>query len=254
MTQILPKTLAKMLSYIGYHAPGEYGLFWDEDGTMPWKEFYWALQEDPKLRYVREATIRELQYLGCELPFQLDGNRLRVASHCPLVPYQRVVPPERLYYGCSLRAFAHLQAHGLDSHHRTFAPLAATRLLSETIAKRRDPSPVVIQVLAAKANKEGFVFRSGGGDLYLVQALPAEYLMFPPVSEEKLAAFVKEKSTVNRKFEHGAYAPAGSFLVEPGHLEHTTAEEKAPRNAGKKSAARSDWKREGRKLRRKRTI
>ncbi len=85
--QYNPKTLAKTLSYIAYQAPAEYGLFWDPDGTMPWKELYWALQEDPSLRFVREGIVRELNYLpGCELPFALEGNLLRLRAGSDTAP------------------------------------------------------------------------------------------------------------------------------------------------------------------------
>ena len=75
-----PKTLARTLAYIAVHSPHEFGLYWDADGSMPWKEFYWALQEDDSLRFVRESSVRELQLLGIELPFSLEGNRLRLSS------------------------------------------------------------------------------------------------------------------------------------------------------------------------------
>src|SRR5208337_4911171 len=95
-----PKTLAKILDYIARRSPGEHGLFWDPDGGMPWKEFYWVLQEDPSLRFVRESTIRELALLGIELPFALDGKllRLRPEVACPRYPSASEVP-ERLYFG-----------------------------------------------------------------------------------------------------------------------------------------------------------
>ncbi len=67
--RVNPRTLARTLSTIAVHCPWEHGLFWDPDGSMPWKEFYWALQEDHSLRFVRESHIRELAYLGLEVPF-----------------------------------------------------------------------------------------------------------------------------------------------------------------------------------------
>ena len=179
MAHVLPKTLAKTLSYIGYLAPGEYGLFWDEDGTMPWKAFYWALQQDADLRFVREATMRELEYLGHGLPFLIDGKRLRIRSGVELPHYPPVTPPKRLYFGCAQRSLVPTQESGLAAVHRTYIALAADRLLAETIARRRDPEPLIIEALAEKASQEGIIFHSGGAELYLVRALPPQYLIFP---------------------------------------------------------------------------
>jgi putative RNA 2'-phosphotransferase len=254
MPNLLPKTLAKTLAYIGYHAPGEYGLFWDEDGTMPWKEFYWALQQDPELRFVREASMRELGYLGCDLPFALEDNRLRIRNGVALPEYPLVVPPEKLYYGCPLRSLAHLREHGLVASHRNYIPLAINRPFAEAMAKRRDPAPLMIEVLGKKASQEDIVFRSGGADLYLVSALPSQYLVFPILSAERLAEFGRGRAKESNKRIAEPFAPAGSFLVKPEHLQEVGQKKETSGKGGKKGARGSDWKREGRKLRGKRTV
>lgn len=254
MAHLLPKTLAKTLAYIGYHAPGEYGLFWDEDGTMPWKEFHWALQQDPELRFVREASMRELGYLGCDIPFALEDNRLRIRGDVALPQYPLVVPPERLYYGCPLRSLAHLQQHGLVVSHRNYIPLASNRPLAVVMAKRRDPAPLIIEVLARKASQEDIVFRSGGADLYLVSILPSQYLVFPILSAERLAEFGRVRAKESNKRITEPSAPAGSFLVKPEHFQEVGQKKDASGKGGGKGARGSDWKREGRKLRGKRTV
>ena len=105
--QYHPKTLAKTLAYIACHAPAEFGLFWDPDGTMPWKELYWVLQEDPSLRFVRESIIRELTGLGVTLPFVLEGSRIRLSTGAekPSYPVAENVP-ERLYLACRRKQYA----------------------------------------------------------------------------------------------------------------------------------------------------
>ena len=151
-----PKTLAKILDYIARRSPGEHGLFWDTDGAMPWKEFYWALQEDPSLRFVRESTIRELALLGIELPWKLDGNMLRL---CPEVARPSYPPasdvPERLYFGLRPKNMVRTQEIGLNSSRRRFIAVCADRDLALRIAKRREQSPILIEILAREASGKG---------------------------------------------------------------------------------------------------
>jgi putative RNA 2'-phosphotransferase len=250
MFRLLPKTLAKTISYIGYHAPGEYGLFWDADGSMPWKEFYWALQEDPALRFVREKHIHELLYLGLALPFFLDANRLRLQDQVERPSYPLVAPPDRLHYGCPRKSFAHVVEKGLQAFSRAFLPLAADRKLAETLAKRRDPEPVMIEIQARKAHGQGSCFRLAGPSLYLIEAISADYLIFPLKSADKLTALHKVKRKATPPASSVPCPAAGSFVlsVKQFQVDASPGESTAK---GKKSTGGQDWKRAARKLRAK---
>ena len=161
-----PKSLARTLQYIGWHSPSEFGLFWDSDGTMPWKEFYWALQEDPSLRFVREAGLRELYLLGIELPFVLDGNLLRLGSGIPppLYPVAESIP-ERLFYAIKPRNLASVQNTGLKATGRRFMPLCSDSALAVRIAKRRETEPILIDILARQALDGGVSLLVAGPEL-----------------------------------------------------------------------------------------
>jgi putative RNA 2'-phosphotransferase len=251
MSRLLPKTLAKTLSYIGYYAPGEFGLFWDADGSMPWKEFYWALQEDPELRFVREKHIQELLTLGLALPFFLDGNRLRLQGQVELPAYPLVVPPDRLHYGCPHKSYPHVVEKGLQASHRDFLPLAADRTFAETLAKRRDPKPVMIEVQAKKAHGQSIGFRLGGPALFLIEAISADYLIFPLKSADKLTALTKVKRTVTPPASPVPYPAAGSFALSAKHFEAVVSPGETA-GKGKKTSGSQDWKRAARKHREKR--
>lgn len=245
-----PKTLAKTLGYIGYRAPWEFGLFWDPDGTMPWKEFYWALQEDESLRFVRETHVRDLTFQGLELPFSLDGSRLRLSATVSVPRYPVAdPPPERLYHGCRRRHMEAIRLHGLRAAGRPFLLLSTDRDLAVRLAKRREPDPVVIEVKTATAHASGIRFHEAGENIYLVEGIPVEHLVFPLLRE------LPEKSAPRGgRAEHGtrpASGPAtpGSFLVQPGDIGVSEAGGKKPKRD--KSA---EWKRSARKDRHKRQV
>lgn len=247
--QYVPKTLAKTLAYILYHSPWEYGLFWSPNGTMPWKELYWALQEDSALRFVREIHLREVKYLGIELPAVLEGTLLKLQEGFPVPDYPVVSqPPERLFHACSRKHYPVAVQHGLSASSRPFLPLCADKEMALRLGRRRDPEPVLIEVLARKAGAEGISFREAGPGFFLVESLPLAYLVCPPIREEKGSK--KKKEGKSAKVEMPVMP--GSFLMtsQPGQgsSDHGAA------GAKKKGKREAEWKRDARKERHKREI
>jgi putative RNA 2'-phosphotransferase len=252
MANIMQKKLAKTITYIACQAPGEYGLFWNADGTMPWREFYWALQDDPELRFVREMHIQELIYLGLNLPFSLEGRRLHLRDKLQVPGYPAVVPPPRLYYGCPRKSYLHIRQQGLSAAHREFIPLAGSRAFAESLARRRDPKPILIEIQAGKAHDQGVGFRLAGPDLYLAEVVSIDCLVFPLLSAEKLLASAKPgKKEAPRASSPPSPAP-GSFVLGADQFKTTVS---PPATAGKdrqKIARGQNWKRGARKMRDKR--
>ena len=236
-----PKTLAKTLDYIARRSPGEYGLFWDPDGTMPWKDFYWALQQDDSLRFVRESTIKEITLLGIELPFVFEGNLLRLRPEFGPPVYEPAVEmPGRLYFGLKPKNLIHTRKFGLKNARRPFVPLSSRRETALRIAGRTEEGPLLIEILALEASEAGLSFFAAGGDLYLIDSVPVEYILFPNIRRdlaERLAAAPAAKQKVSTP------STPGSFIVDPQYFE-------APgsgRPAGKRGrrTTRQDGKRTG---------
>jgi len=243
------KTVARTLAFIGWHSPSAFGLFWNSDGTMPWKEFYWALQEDPELRFVRAATLRELTLLGIELPFSLDGNLLRLnpGYDIPLYSPAREVP-DRLYFGIRPKNLVYVQEIGLRASSRPFLPLSSDRELALRLARRREDNPLVIEVLASRAREAGITILAAGERLYLAENVPREYLILPLVRQE-----IRERAQRTPAIKKPAAPPSpGSFTVQPHHiLPPGHAGEKPPK--GKEARkGKGGWKKEARQERHKR--
>jgi len=246
-----PKTLAKTLDYIAWRSPGEYGLFWDPEGTMPWKDFYWALQEDFSLRFVRQSTIQELTLLGIDLPFALDGTLLRLRpGFAP--PAYRPAPdvPARLYFGLKPKNLVHTQQIGLISTRRRFVPVCRQRELALQIARRDEKTPLAIEILALEACQSGLSFLAAGPHLYLAQAIPAEFIVFPKVRQdlaERLAATHRKPEV-----QPSPNAAPGSFIVKTRHLEAPGV--LTPAKKGATKDPKGGWKKDGRKERHKRDM
>ena len=253
----MPKTLAKTLDYMAFRSPGEFGLFWDADGTMPWKELYWALQEDPFLKFVRETHLKEIAFLGIEMPFALDGASLRLAPGIEVPVYPVVeTPPERLFHAIRLRQYPSVSKYGLESSGRSHIRLTSDKDLAVRIARRREPDPVTIEVLAGKAHREGgVVLRAAGPSLFLVESVPVQYLRCPQLREDvllKLSEGPRKKEKQPEKT--GRPFSPGSFVVGVDSLSGSFPGQGVPDKGGKKARRGAEWKKEARKERRKRDV
>lgn len=248
-----PKTLAKTLTYIALHAPGEFGLFWDPDGTMPWKELYWALQEDPELRFVRESSIKELALLGIELPFTLDGNLLRLRAGIAPPEYapctERVL--EKLYFAVRPRGFDRAKAAGLIPGGRSFIPLASDRGLALRIARRRDSEAILVEILAAAAQERGVSFFKAGPELYLVEAILPEFIVFPMIKQDLAEKIVQRREKQKEKPALPIPTP-GSFTVQARHIMAAAVGAKPDKGAPKRQ--KGGWKKASRNERHKRDV
>lgn len=249
-----PKTLAKTLTTIAVHSPSEYGLFWDPDGSMPWKEFHRALQEDPSLRFVRESHIRELVYLGLDMPFFLDGRFLRLKNGVP--PFEAIPvkdPQDRLYHAVRRAQLHVVRERGLNPSGRSHVPLASHRDLAQRIGMRRDPRPVVVEVYARKALARGLTILEAGPCLYLTDPVPPDLLLIPLVRED-----LTEIATAKRAGKPAQKRPElpltpGSFLLDVGRLVDGQMQGKPPDKGFEGRMKKgSGWKRASRGERRKR--
>jgi putative RNA 2'-phosphotransferase len=249
----MPKTLAKTLTYILCHAPGEYGLFWNPDGTMPWKELYWALQEDSSLRFVRESHLRELAYLGIDLPFSLEDTILRLKNQAEGSAYSsEPAPPQKLYYACRRKHYPFVLEHGIHASSRPFLPLSSGKELALRLGRRRDPDPILIEVSADKAIADGIIFRKAGPELYLVDSLSRDCLVFPKTREEVLLKVTNKQRKEKKSSKPATAQTPGSYLMDPQHLQELFPDKSAQgRNKGRRGA---EWKRESRKDRTKREV
>ncbi len=257
-----PKTLAKTLTTMACFEPGEYGLFWDEDGTMPWKEFYWALQDDPRLRFVRESTVKELSLLGFPLPFVVEGPRLRLLERPPGIRSdEAVIPPARLFAGIRRRQLPAIRTGGLRALHRSYVPLWTDKETAERMARRRGSDPVVLEVRAQEAHSAGVLFFKAGRHLFLAKDIDPVHVIFPKAALEEETEKAIERPRRSKKAEERVTSETmpGSFSIELRHVKSLFPDwspEGEPKRepSARKGKKEGSWKRAARKERRKREI
>lgn len=255
-----PHQLAKILKTMLVVSPGEYGLFWDKDGTMPWKEFYWALQREEDLKFVRESHIREIELAGIEMPFFMEEGRLKLKL--PIPDYEPATPTEHLFMAIPLRAVPFIRAKGiLVPSHRSYIALWNRPEISLKMAKPSTTEKYIV-IAVDPDTIPGHPFYRASEGLFLTDIpIPPRALIIPPISEKELDEIKeirKERTTKQHKTQQDIPKQYGSFMltVEAFKREFGESEEEPDKKDLKKRRSKGpDWKRESRKIRKsKRTI
>lgn len=238
------KRLAKSLAYIFCHRPDEYGLFLDDDGSLPVKELLWALGEIDGMRRLRESSLKDLIIIGGYTEFRLEGKKLyhEPARGAALVlPHGPVEPPKVLFYGARRKNYPVLMERGIRPGARRFEPFALERERAVFLARRRDPEPIVVEVRAlAAAETGGARFYLSGEELYLSEFVGDEFLFGP--------APPKPKSKKEPKEEPPAKAPPtpGSFILDEREGDRKMVQrERRKREKGRRKTRREERRRKG---------
>lgn len=238
--QIRVQNLSRFLNYILGHRPDEFGLVPDPDGFISYKELLRAIHEEPGWGYVKEGDIREVLMSEGRFLFEADENRIRALERrWHMDGDSPETPPPILYFAVRKRAHAHVVEKGLSSERHVV--LSTDSEFALRIGRRRDPKPVLLEILTRPARLKGVSF-AVFGDLYLAHEVPPDCISGPPVEEEappRKDAKTKEEKPGRRKAE---FMP-GSFLLDPHR-------DPAPHRAFKGKKTRG-WKENARKLRKR---
>ncbi len=230
------KDLAKIIDYILLRRPDEFGLFPEDDGSLPVKELLWALHEEPGWSYVRPSHLKELVYSGIPVNFSLHETAIRPNSPSLFV-LAPSIPPLLLFHGARRQAYPAIFKHGVRPGGRAYVALATTEEMALRIGSRRDAEPVLLTVHAARAHEAGHQFVRCGGLLYLVKEIPPLFVAGPPPDHVQAPARAANKPAEG--VDREVWQTPGSFLLDPSRIP----------GRGKKEV---DWKRRVRQERRRR--
>jgi putative RNA 2'-phosphotransferase len=240
-------SVRRFLAYMLGHRPDEFGLVPDEEGYIPIKDVLMALSEEEGWGFVRKSHIEDLLREREEPGFEINNNWIRLIPGSSLLsfgPYPRSTPPKTLYYAARRKAYAVILEQGLTPGGRLFVPLTVDVDLAMRMGRRRDPSPILLTIHAARAYENGIRFSLPQEMIYLVDQLPLDFFTGPPLPKEKPIAEKKKKEA-----RPDAIPTPGSFLLNEGHLQESY--RKGDHTQKKKKGDVPDWKRAARKERRK---
>ena len=179
--------LSKLISFALRHDPVAFGLLLDEQGWVGLAELQAAIAAEGGWGWVTEADIRQVVEGSDKQRFEIRAGAIRARyghSRAAKPRYQPVVPPPVLYHGTPRRNLAQIRRQGLRAMDRQYVHLSADPAMAGQVGRRRDQAPAMLKIRAAAAHAAGVVFGTPSGrdndTIYLVEALPAEFIEFPP--------------------------------------------------------------------------
>lgn len=172
------KKRSKALSYWLRHAPEKGGLKLDAQGWTPVNALLEALEKGglPTDMTLLERVVAENDKQRFE--FSDDGERIRARQgHSIAVEgsWHRADPPATLYHGTVAKFLGAIMREGLNRQKRHHVHLSPDIATASQVGQRRG-KPVILSVDAAAMVSEGAEFALSANGVWLVDAVPPEYL------------------------------------------------------------------------------
>jgi len=173
--------LSKFLSFVLRHEPSAIGIELDAHG---WVEIESLLDG---CRANGRALSRELlDTIVATSPkerfaISMDGRRIRAnQGHSVEVDlaYAPAEPPETLFHGTVASAIDAIRANGLKKMKRHHVHLSPDEATARAVGMRRG-KPIVLSIAARRMQEAGFVFYRSANGVWLVDEVPAAFIVFP---------------------------------------------------------------------------
>ena len=168
---------SKFLSLILRHKPETIGIKLDEHG---WADVSELISGISKTRPFDMKMLEEIVRTDNKQRYSFNEHKTLIRANqghsIPVdVELEKKTPPEFLYHGTGEKFVSSIDKEGLLSKSRLYVHLSKD---TETAVKvgSRHGKPVVYRVAAGKMADEGYVFFLSVNGVWLVKAVPAEYL------------------------------------------------------------------------------
>jgi len=178
--------LGRFLALVLRHKPDSVGVTLDASRFVDVAALSAALAAQPGWTWVTDDVIRAAAQHDAKR-YELDADRIRAryGHSIPIAsPGKTVLPPEWLYHGTVPQALDTIQQEGLQPQGRQFVHLSVTRQEALAVGKRHGDLAAVVTVLARQAQEAGLEFYLASPSIYLVRAVPLEYLIIPAGPED----------------------------------------------------------------------
>ncbi len=175
MDERLKVAVSRYMSYLLRHNPS--GLRIDERGFVDLPELLNKLRN--KFPSVDSEAIREIVEGSRRRRFEIRDGKIR-ALYGHSIPVKMELKEDRsvkvLYHGTTPWAASRILKTGLKPMKRRWVHLSPTIEIARKIGLRRAGHPVVLEIDAEAARKNGIKFYKATEEVYLCRRLPAKYI------------------------------------------------------------------------------
>lgn len=172
--------LSKEISYALRHAPWEYELEMDLDGSVLISQLLSAINEENK--YSQEVAKADLEYIiktSEKKHHEISGDKIRALyGHSIPMKIEKSIgnPPDILYHGTAKRFLDSILQNGLQPMNRQYVHLSVDTETATQVGKRRDNQPIILKIDTKLAFLSGIAFYIGNEKVWLADSIPPQFI------------------------------------------------------------------------------
>jgi putative RNA 2'-phosphotransferase len=173
--------ISKFLSLVLRHKPEEIGITLDEHGWVNVTDLRIAME-----RHGQTVSREELDEVVAtndkkRFAFSDEGTRIRASQGHSIevdLALTPIVPPEFLFHGTAARFLDAIRREGLKKMSRQHVHLSADDATASKVGVRHGKL-VILRIKAGDTHRAGHPFYLSANGVWLVDAVPAEWIEFP---------------------------------------------------------------------------
>lgn len=128
--------------------------------------------------WVDEPYIRQIVSTDDKSRYEIKGDRIR-ARYGHSIPVKQTLPlasRQKLYHGTTMPSAERILVEGLKPMARQKVHLSATVAEAIKVGRRRTDKPVILEIEAKKAIREGIEIGKASEMVYLADYIPAKFI------------------------------------------------------------------------------
>lgn len=175
--------LSKAVSHALRHEPWLYELELDDEGWVSVNALLSAMRaEKQEWSALHEIDLAKMIAASSKKRHELRDGKIRALYGHSLpgkLLKQPAEPPAVLYHGTSPEAALLIRLHGLQPMERQYVHLSVDVAMAMQVGRRKNCTPLVLEVLAKRAAESGVTFYRGNDFVWLADLVPAQFIVFP---------------------------------------------------------------------------
>ncbi len=169
--------LGRFISGVLRHFPDKFRLEVDENGWVSFEALARVVRR--KYRWANQWLIKAMVYTDKKNRYELKNGRIRARyGHSIKVKLSDYPPAEEdvLYYGTGEEEAHRLLEIGIKPVNQTFVHLSASIEKSREVARLRTDEPIILEIDAKSARKNGVRIIKANKFIALAEEVPPEYI------------------------------------------------------------------------------
>jgi putative RNA 2'-phosphotransferase len=172
--------VGRIMAGVLRHFPDKFGVQMDEHGWVDVQELVMQVRrQKDKLHWLKPHHIEAIVLTDPKGRYQYDKDRVRATYGHSLevdldLPTEDI--PATLYYPVTEEELDVVLERGLHPTERQMVHLSATFQNAVEAGQRRGESPLILEIDAEAARREGVVIKQAGKTVYITEAVPPKFL------------------------------------------------------------------------------